>query len=80
MRRIAEDCNKGLYSVVHINFASPVPRALLEEFAKSTVHGGGRALSQSLQPISELCVLEPLFSLNMPNASPRTLRQPRKAR
>lgn len=40
MRRIAADISQSLYVSLYLNFASPVPRNMLETLAKLTVETG----------------------------------------
>ena len=65
---IAEDCNSGLYEQAHVNFASPLPRALLERLADHTstgVQGGSHRVSHLKDHHLNFITLEPrLFTLN----------------
>ena len=66
VRRIAADCAARLYTSVHLNFASPLPRPLLEELAKSSVASDSvGAIAKIYDQALDFVCLEPqLFSLN----------------
>ena len=48
VRRIAQDLQKGLYESYHLNFAEPLPRALLEELASLVAQDGTSDLVQQV--------------------------------
>ncbi|KAF0751724.1 hypothetical protein AaE_006280 [Aphanomyces astaci] len=44
LERIIQDSTKELYSAMHLNFATPIPRDKLETFAKGCVDAGCTAM------------------------------------
>ncbi|CAK4079657.1 unnamed protein product [Aphanomyces euteiches] len=66
IQRIIQDCSKELYSTMHLNFATPIPRDKLEYFAKGCVDAGCTSMiSKVYDQHSNFVSLEPqLFSLN----------------
>ncbi|KAF0686417.1 Aste57867_21788 [Aphanomyces stellatus] len=66
LQRIIQDGAKELYSTMHINFATPIPRDRLEFFAKGCVDSGCTSMiSKVFDQHSNFISLEPqLFSLN----------------
>ncbi|RHY11693.1 hypothetical protein DYB36_000094 [Aphanomyces astaci] len=63
LERIIQDSTKELYSAMHLNFATPIPRDKLETFAKGCVDAGCTAMH------ANFVSLEPqLFSLNQPGS------------
>lgn len=69
VQRIAEDLAQGLYESSHISFTSPLPRAILEEFAALVARDGTSELvAQVLDQYLDFLVPSPsLFSLLPPN-------------
>ena len=39
--RVAEDAGRKLYRAMHLNFASPLPRPLLDLLARESLRAGG---------------------------------------
>ncbi|CAH0480418.1 unnamed protein product [Peronospora belbahrii] len=70
MKRIVLDCSKELYSSVHLNFAYPLSRELLEYLARASVEAGCTSMiAKVYDQYSNFVSLEPsLFSLNLPNS------------
>ncbi|ETW07982.1 hypothetical protein, variant [Aphanomyces invadans] len=70
LQRIIQDCTKELYSSMHLNFVSPIPRDKLEAFAKGCVDAGCTAMiSKVFDQHANFVSLEPqLFSLNQPSS------------
>ena len=80
LARIAQDCAKGLYSRVHLNFVTKLERTLMEDFARLVVQSGslGKVASVHDQYLDYVCMEQGLFSLakkdsyvlyNNPNAT-----------
>lgn len=70
IQRIAEDLSQSLYESTHISFTSPLPRAILEEFAALVARDGTSDLvAQVLDQYLDFLVPSPsLFSLLPPKA------------
>ncbi|RHY33276.1 hypothetical protein DYB34_005814 [Aphanomyces astaci] len=70
LERIIQDSTKELYSAMHLNFATPIPRDKLETFAKGCVDAGCTAMiSKVFDQHANFVSLEPqLFSLNQPGS------------
>lgn len=70
IKRILEDLSKGLYESCHVNFASSIPRSLLEEFANGTLQAGAaqKVVSVVDRYVSFVSLSPSLFSLNLPAA------------
>jgi hypothetical protein len=68
IQRIAEDLTQSLYESTHISFTSPLPRAILEEFAALVARDGTSDLvAQVLDQYLDFLVPSPsLFSLLPP--------------
>ncbi|KAJ2545771.1 Vesicle trafficking between the ER and Golgi, partial [Coemansia sp. RSA 1933] len=66
--RMAEDIARDLYELYYINFASSLPRALLEEFAvQTTASNKAHQIAQVYdQYLNFLCPEESMFSLHLP--------------
>mmetsp|Transcript_43192 Transcript_43192/g.78567 ORF Transcript_43192/g.78567 Transcript_43192/m.78567 type:complete len:621 (-) Transcript_43192:92-1954(-) len=77
IERILADLSNGLYMSYHINFASSVPRPLLEELAKGTLRANAAQKLHSVMDryVSFVSLSSTLFSLNLPCVY-RTLHQP----
>jgi len=77
IQRILADLGSGLYMSYHINFASSVPRPLLEELAKGTLRANAAQKVHSVMDryVSFVSLSSTLFSLNLPCVY-RTLHQP----
>ncbi|KAG9114438.1 Vesicle trafficking between the ER and Golgi, partial [Ceratobasidium sp. 392] len=71
VQRIAEDLTQNLYESSHISFTSPLPRAILEEFAALVARDGTSELvAQVLDQYLDFLVPSPsLFSLLPPTKS-----------
>ncbi|KAJ2391597.1 Vesicle trafficking between the ER and Golgi [Coemansia sp. RSA 2559] len=67
--RMAEDIARDLYELYYINFASSLPRALLEEFAvQTTASGKAHQIAQVYdQYLNFLCPEENMFSIHLPS-------------
>ncbi|KAJ2520338.1 Vesicle trafficking between the ER and Golgi [Coemansia sp. RSA 1939] len=67
--RMSEDIARDLYELYYINFASSLPRALLEEFAvQTTASGKSHQIVQVYdQYLNFLCPEENMFSLHLPS-------------
>lgn len=63
---IAQDCAKGLYSKVHLNFVTKLDRGLMEEFAKTVVQSNCLDVIASVhdQYLDFVCLERNLFSLS----------------
>jgi hypothetical protein len=72
IRRVAEDLGRGLYESTYLNFTSPLPRNLLEEFASLVAANGTVELvEQVFDQYLDFIVLEPsLFSISPALATP----------
>lgn len=72
IQRIAEDLGQSLYESTHISFTSPLPRAILEEFAALVARDGTTDLvAQVLDQYLDFLVPSPsLFSLLPPKGRP----------
>lgn len=72
VQRIAEDLTQSLYESTHISFTSPLPRAILEEFAALVARDGTTDLvAQVLDQYLDFLVPSPsLFSLLPPKGKP----------
>jgi len=70
IKRIAEDLAKGLYESCYVNFASAVPKSLLEELAKGALQGGAAQKVAGVfdRYVSFVSLSPCLFSLNLPAA------------
>ncbi|KAF8759007.1 STXBP unc-18 SEC1 family [Rhizoctonia solani] len=68
VQRIAEDLSQSLYESTHVSFTSPLPRAILEEFAALVARDGTTELvAQVLDQYLDFLVPSPsLFSLLPP--------------
>ncbi|CAK9084231.1 Protein sly1 [Durusdinium trenchii] len=68
--RIVEDLSKNLYESCYVNFASAVPRPLLEDLAKNAFETGGAQKVAGVfdRYISFVSLSPSLFSLNLPAA------------
>ncbi|KAH7340446.1 Sly1 vesicle trafficking sec1-like protein [Rhizoctonia solani] len=68
VQRIAEDLSQSLYESTHVSFTSPLPRAILEEFAALVARDGTSELvAQVLDQYLDFLVPSPsLFSLLPP--------------
>jgi len=68
--RIAKDCAARLYTSVHLNFASPLPRPLLEELAKTSVAADAVSAITKVwdQALDYVCLEPRLFTLNQPDS------------
>eukprot|EP00747_Dinoflagellata_sp_TGD_P126979 gnl/TRDRNA2_/TRDRNA2_174346_c0_seq1.p1 gnl/TRDRNA2_/TRDRNA2_174346_c0~~gnl/TRDRNA2_/TRDRNA2_174346_c0_seq1.p1 ORF type:complete len:380 (+),score=81.55 gnl/TRDRNA2_/TRDRNA2_174346_c0_seq1:139-1278(+) len=77
IQRICDDLAKGLYESCHINFASAVPRYLLEELAKGAVKANAAHKVSAVvdRYVSFVSLSSSLFSLNLP-AAYETLHSP----
>jgi sec1 family domain-containing protein 1 len=62
---IAQDCAKGLYGRVHLNFVTKLERSLMEDFAKLVVQSGSLENVAGLhdQYLDFVCLEQQLFSL-----------------
>ncbi|CAE6432602.1 unnamed protein product [Rhizoctonia solani] len=71
VQRIAEDLSQSLYESTHISFTSPLPRAILEEFAALVARDGTSELvAQVLDQYLDFLVPSPsLFSLLPPKGN-----------
>ncbi|ODQ63177.1 Sec1-like protein [Nadsonia fulvescens var. elongata DSM 6958] len=66
IQRLSQDIAAQLYDSYYINFTSPLPRALLEEFAALNIHTAGR-INQVYDQYLDFIVTAPnLYSLGMP--------------
>lgn len=67
LQAITNDLQKGLYSSVHVNFLSSIPRPLLEDFAaQAAAAGTSEQIAQVFDQYLNFIVTEPdLFSLGM---------------
>lgn len=76
--KIIEDLQKKLYESVYVNFASSVPRRLLQELAKGALQAGASAKVAGVYDrfVSFVSLAPTLFTLNMPEAY-ATLHSPR---
>lgn len=70
VRRIVQDLNSGLYESVYVNFASSVPRSLLQELAKGALQANCAQKVAGVYDrfISFVSLSPTLFSLNLPEA------------
>jgi hypothetical protein len=70
IKRIGQDLAKGLYESCYINFASAVPRSLLEELAKSSLQANAAHKVAGVfdRYVSFTSLSSVLFSLNLPEA------------
>ncbi|TDH73646.1 hypothetical protein CCR75_004255 [Bremia lactucae] len=68
LERIVSDCSKELYSSVHLNFAYPLNREMLDFLAHASVNAGCTSMiSKVYDQFTNFVSLEPsLFSLNLP--------------
>ncbi len=62
---IAQDCAKGLYGRVHLNFVTKLDRQLMEDFAKLVVQSGSLDTFAGIhdQYLDFVCLEQQLFSL-----------------
>ncbi|KAJ2213542.1 Vesicle trafficking between the ER and Golgi [Coemansia sp. RSA 1813] len=67
--RMSEDIARDLYELYYVNYASSLPRALLEEFAvQTTASGKAHQIAQVYdQYLNFLCPEENMFSLHLPS-------------
>jgi hypothetical protein len=67
--RIAQDVQRGLYDAFHINFATHIPRPLLEKLAAGVVAGAGAARVARVydQHSAFLSLESSLFTLGLPD-------------
>jgi len=64
---ISRDLSKGLYESIYVNFTSPIPRALLEDFASQTLQTSS-AIAQVYDQYLNFLVQEPnSYSLGLEN-------------
>eukprot|EP00747_Dinoflagellata_sp_TGD_P182700 gnl/TRDRNA2_/TRDRNA2_37044_c0_seq1.p1 gnl/TRDRNA2_/TRDRNA2_37044_c0~~gnl/TRDRNA2_/TRDRNA2_37044_c0_seq1.p1 ORF type:complete len:645 (-),score=118.27 gnl/TRDRNA2_/TRDRNA2_37044_c0_seq1:32-1966(-) len=77
IQRICDDLAKGLYESCFINFASAVPRYLLEELAKGAVRANAAHKVAAVvdRYVSFVSLSSSIFSLNLP-AAYETLHSP----
>jgi len=70
VRRIVQDLNSGLYESIYVNFASAVPRSLLQELAKGALQANcAQKVAGVFDRFISFVSLSPaLFSLNLPEA------------
>mmetsp|Transcript_6682 Transcript_6682/g.17027 ORF Transcript_6682/g.17027 Transcript_6682/m.17027 type:complete len:642 (-) Transcript_6682:41-1966(-) len=70
IKRIGQDLAKGLYESCYINFASAVPRSLLEELARSAMQAGAAHKIAGVfdRYVSFTSLSSSIFSLNLPEA------------
>jgi len=70
VKRICEDCKNHLYDSMHVNFASTIPRPLLEELASSTLESDSVNLISKIydQYLNFICLEKDFFSLNHKNS------------
>lgn len=70
IKKIVEDLAKGLYESCYVNFASAVPRGLLEELAKGALQGGAAQKVAGVYDryVSFVSLGPSLFTLNLPAA------------
>mmetsp|Transcript_66695 Transcript_66695/g.168225 ORF Transcript_66695/g.168225 Transcript_66695/m.168225 type:complete len:638 (+) Transcript_66695:135-2048(+) len=70
VRRIVQDLSSGLYESVYVNFASSVPRSLLQELAKGALQANCAQKVAGVYDrfISFVSLSPTLFSLNLPEA------------
>eukprot|EP00929_Paragymnodinium_shiwhaense_P037017 TRINITY_DN19798_c0_g1_i2.p1 TRINITY_DN19798_c0_g1~~TRINITY_DN19798_c0_g1_i2.p1 ORF type:complete len:639 (-),score=113.12 TRINITY_DN19798_c0_g1_i2:148-2064(-) len=70
IKRICEDLGKGLYESCYINFASSVPRSLLEELARGAMQANAaqKVIGVFDRYVSFVSLSASLFSLNLPGA------------
>lgn len=70
VRRIVADAAHGLYSALHLNFASPLSREMLELLARLAVEAGCTAkIAKVFDQYTNFVALEPrLFSLHLPQS------------
>jgi len=73
VKRIIEDITAGLYESYYINFASSVPRSLLQELARGTLKASAANKVAGVfdRYVSFVSLSPALFSLNMPDAYAR---------
>jgi hypothetical protein len=78
IKRIAEDLSASLYDSFHLNFTSPLPRAILEEFAASVARdGSGDLVTEVLDQYLNFLTPSPsLFSLLPPLSTPTPSQPP----
>ncbi|KAI5298680.1 Vesicle trafficking between the ER and Golgi, partial [Ascosphaera atra] len=67
VQKIAEDLSRGLYTPAYVNFLSPIPRPLLEEFADQVAASNvAEKISQVYDQYLNFIVAEPdLFTLGL---------------
>ncbi|KAI8591454.1 Sec1-like protein [Geranomyces variabilis] len=77
IRRMGEDLSKRLYESYYINFASTIPRPLLEDLASTTIQAGasGEVAQVFDQYLDYVCLDHNLFSFQMED-SYRLLNDP----
>ncbi|KAJ2780148.1 Vesicle trafficking between the ER and Golgi, partial [Coemansia interrupta] len=77
IQSVSADISKDLYELYYINFASQLPRTLLEEFAvQTTASGTSHQVAQVYdQYLNYLCPEENMFSLHFPESF-ETLHNP----
>jgi len=70
VKRIVKDLASGLYESVYVNFASSVPRSLLQDLARGALHAnaGQKVMGVFDRFVSFVSLSPILFSLNLPNA------------
>lgn len=70
IKRIVEDLAKGLYESCYINFASAVPRSLLQELARGALQANAAQKVAGVfdRYVSFVSLSSSLFSLNLPAA------------
>ncbi|TPX32642.1 hypothetical protein SmJEL517_g04337 [Synchytrium microbalum] len=69
IKKLTEDISKKLYDSYYINFATVVPRFLLEQLASAVVSGGlANQIAQVYdQYLNYICLSPDLFTLNLPD-------------
>ncbi|CDZ96576.1 sly1 vesicle trafficking sec1-like protein [Phaffia rhodozyma] len=77
IRRVAQDLSQNLYSAIHLNFTSSLPRPLLEELAGLVAKdGSGESIAQVYDQYLDFIVPSPnLFSL-LPRLPPSSTLPP----
>jgi hypothetical protein len=66
IKRIVADCSDGLYARVYVNFSSPLPRPLLEQFARAALQANcvGQIVRMHDQFLNFVSLEPTLFTLN----------------
>lgn len=70
IKRLGEDCARGLYETYYINFAPSIPRPLLEELAAITLESGTASQVSKVvdQYVNFVSLEEDFFSLQIENS------------